>query len=61
MKDFPFVLFTFMSLHSLLIVLLLTPALRRLRAEKPQSVGIRSLGWTPARCPPGSCVCECAR
>jgi hypothetical protein len=33
-EDFPFVLFTFMSLHSLLIVLLLTPALRRLRAER---------------------------
>ena len=32
--DFPFVLFTFMSLHSLLIVLLLTPALRRLRSER---------------------------
>ena len=33
-EDFPFVLFTFMSLHSLFIVLLLTPALRRLRAER---------------------------
>lgn len=32
-EGFPFVLFTFMSLHSLFIVLLLTPALRRLRAE----------------------------
>jgi len=30
-EDFPFVLFTFMSLHSLVIVLTLTPALRRLR------------------------------
>jgi len=38
-EDFPFVLFAFMSLHSLFIVLLLTPALRRseenLRALKP--------------------------
>jgi len=33
-EDFPFVLFTFMSLHSLFIVLLLTPALQRLRAER---------------------------
>ena len=33
-EEFPFLLFTFMSLHSLLIVLLLTPALRRLRAER---------------------------
>jgi hypothetical protein len=33
-EDFPFVLFTFMWLHSLLIVLLLTPALRRLRSER---------------------------
>ncbi len=33
-EDFPFVLFAFMSLHSLFIVLLLTPALRRLRAER---------------------------
>ncbi len=33
-EDFPFVLFTFMSLHSLFIVLLLTPALRRLRSER---------------------------
>lgn len=33
-EDFPFVLFTFMSLHSLFIVLLMTPALRRLRAER---------------------------
>jgi hypothetical protein len=32
-EDFPLVLFAFMFLHSLLIVLLLTPALRRLRAE----------------------------
>lgn len=32
-EDFPFVLFAFMFLHSLFIVLLLTPALRRLRAE----------------------------
>jgi hypothetical protein len=32
-EDFPFVLFTFMSLHSLFIVFLLTPALRRLRSE----------------------------
>jgi hypothetical protein len=31
-EDFPFVLFGFMSLQSLFIVLLLTPALRRLRA-----------------------------
>ncbi len=33
-EDFPFVLFTFMSLHSLFIALLLTPALRRLRSER---------------------------
>ena len=33
-EDFPFVLFAFMSLHSLFIVLLLTPALRRLGAER---------------------------
>ena len=33
-EDFPFVLFTFMSLHSLFIVLLLTPTLRRLRSER---------------------------
>jgi drug/metabolite transporter (DMT)-like permease len=33
-EEFPLVLFTFMSLHSLCIVLLLTPALRRLRAER---------------------------
>ncbi len=33
-EEFPFLLFTFMSLHSLLIILSLTPALRRLRAER---------------------------
>jgi hypothetical protein len=33
-EDFPFVLFTFMSLHSLFLVLLVTPAVRRLRAER---------------------------
>jgi len=33
-EDFTFVLLTFMSLHALIIVLLLTPALRRLRATK---------------------------
>jgi hypothetical protein len=33
-ENFPFVLFTFMSLHSLFIVVLLTPALRRLRSEQ---------------------------
>ena len=33
-EGFPFVLFAFMSLHSLFIVLLLTPALRRLGAER---------------------------
>ncbi len=33
-EDFPFVLFIFMSLHSLFIVLLLTPALQRLRAKR---------------------------
>ena len=32
-EDFPVVLFIFMSVHSLLIALLLTPALRRLRSE----------------------------
>jgi hypothetical protein len=39
-EDFPLLLFTFMSLHSLFIVLLLTPALRRLRAER----SLRALG-----------------
>jgi hypothetical protein len=33
-EDFPVVLFTFMSLHSLFIVLLLTPALRCLQSER---------------------------
>ena len=33
-EDFPFVLFTFMSLNALFIVLSLTPALRHLRAER---------------------------
>lgn len=33
-EEFPFVFFSFMSLHSLLIVLLLTPALRQFRAER---------------------------
>ena len=33
-EDFPFVLFTFMSLHSLFIVLMLRPALRRFRSER---------------------------
>jgi len=33
-EGFPFVLFTFMSLHALFIVLSLTPALRHLRAER---------------------------
>jgi hypothetical protein len=33
-EDFPFVLFMFMSLHSLLIVVLLTPALRRIHSER---------------------------
>lgn len=32
-EEFPFVLFTFMALHSLSIVLLLTPAVRRLRSD----------------------------
>jgi hypothetical protein len=41
-EDFPFVLFTFMSLHSLFIVVLLTPALRRLRSEK--DLGALTLG-----------------
>jgi hypothetical protein len=36
-EDFPVVLFMFMSAHSLLIVLLLTPALRRLRTERALS------------------------
>lgn len=40
-EDFPVVLFTFMSLHSLFIVLSLTPALRRLRAER----SLRALGF----------------
>ena len=33
-EDFPVALFVFMSLHSLLIVGLLTPALQRLRAQR---------------------------
>lgn len=33
-EDFPFVLFIFMSLHSLLIVLLLAPPLHRLYAQR---------------------------
>ena len=33
-KGFPIVLFTFMSVHALLIVLLLTPPLRRLLSDK---------------------------
>jgi FtsH-binding integral membrane protein len=33
-EEFPFVLFTFMWLHALLIALSLTPALRRLQSEK---------------------------
>lgn len=44
-EGFPYALFAFMWLHSLVIVLLLTPALRRLRAEK----SFRALGlghWT---------------
>jgi hypothetical protein len=39
-EDFPFVLFTFMSLHALLIAVLMTPALRRLVAER----SLRALG-----------------
>ena len=38
-EDFPYVLFTFMSIHSLFIVLLLTPALGRLRtARSPRAL-----------------------
>ena len=33
-EAFPFVLFTFMSLHSMFSVLLATPALRHLRSER---------------------------
>lgn len=33
-EEFPFVLFAFMSLHSLFVVFLLTPALRRLQKER---------------------------
>jgi drug/metabolite transporter (DMT)-like permease len=33
-EEFPFVLFTFMSVHSLLIALLMMPALQCLRADK---------------------------
>jgi hypothetical protein len=36
-EEFPFVLFLFMSLHSLLIVLLLTAPIRRLRVERSLS------------------------
>lgn len=40
-EDFPFVLFTFMSLNALLIGLLLTPALRHLRAGRsPRALGL---------------------
>jgi hypothetical protein len=45
-EDFPFVLFTFMSLHALFIVLLLTPAVRPPIGSKSQSVDTRSLGRT---------------
>jgi hypothetical protein len=41
-EDFPFVLVAFMSLHSLFTVLLLTPALRRLGAER--RLGALTLG-----------------
>ena len=47
-EDFPFVLFTFMSVHSLFIALLLTPPLRRLRAER--SLRALKLGhWRESR------------
>lgn len=39
-KGFPFLLFAFMFLHSLLIVVSVTPALRRLRMER----SLRTLG-----------------
>lgn len=39
-EAFPFVLFTFMSLHALLIALLLAPAIRLLRATR----SLRALG-----------------
>ena len=43
-EAFPYMLFTFMSLHSLFIVLLLTPALRRLRLERSLR-GLRLVHW----------------
>ena len=43
-EDFPFALFAFMSLPSLFMVLLLTPALRRLRAEKSLR-GLTLIHW----------------
>ena len=40
-EELPFALFTFMSLNALLIVLLLTPPLRHLQAER----SLRALGF----------------
>ncbi len=59
-EAFPFVLFTFMSLHSLFIVLLLTPALRRLRAERSlRALNLVQLVRTLAWCLPRIRVCHC--
>jgi len=44
-EEFPLVLFIFMSLHSLFIVLLVTPALRRLRLERSVSA-LKLAHWT---------------
>ena len=41
-EDFPVVLFTFMTVHSLAIVFVLTPALRRLHAAR--SIGALGFG-----------------
>jgi hypothetical protein len=41
-EEFPLVLFTFMSVHSLLIVLSAAPAVRRLRSERdPRTLRVR--------------------
>jgi hypothetical protein len=57
-EDFPFVLFTFMSLHSLFIVLLLAPAVRRLGSEG--NLRALKLGhWAGLVLSSHICVCRC--
>ena len=60
-EELPFVLFTFMWLHALLIALLLTPAVRSLRSERSsQSPDTWSMGRPCTIRNPHSCVCECS-